>query len=84
MQREALALVTEEVVARRNFLMRPPTMKTKLYARVQQSVVLTKFVARGVDAILNETQRAGRRSKGLEVQKNIRGSQLTARASGRG
>ena len=24
---------------------------------------------RGVDAILNETQRAGRRSKGLEVQK---------------
>ena len=28
-----------------------------------------EFVARGVDTILNETQRAGRRSKGLEVQK---------------
>ena len=32
---------------------------------------MREFVARGVDAILNETQRAGRRSKGLEVQKNI-------------
>ena len=42
-----------------------------------------EFVARGVDAILNEPRRAGRRSKGLEVQKNIRGSQLTARASRR-
>ena len=30
---------------------------------------MREFVARGVDAILNETQRAGRRSKGLEVQK---------------
>jgi len=30
-----------------------------------------EFVARGVDAILNEPRRAGRRSKGLEVQKNI-------------
>ena len=30
---------------------------------------MREFVARGVDAILNETRRAGRRSKGLEVQK---------------
>ena len=30
---------------------------------------MREFVVRGVDAILNETQRAGRRSKGLEVQK---------------
>ena len=32
---------------------------------------MREFVARGVDVILNETQRAWRRSKGLEVQKNI-------------
>ena len=32
-------------------------------------VLVVEFVVRGVDAILNETQRAGRRSKGLEVQK---------------